>query len=88
MEVCKSSHMENAPQHRCPSSAFLLLCPPPVSILLLAAEASAEKSISTFLGNPVSASRSAQAEGKGHVLFSAGSVQALCRAVTTTAVES
>lgn len=53
----------------------------------LAAEASAEKSISTFLDNPASASRSVQAEGKGHVLFSSGSVQALW-AVTTTAVES
>lgn len=53
----------------------------------LAAEASAEKSISTFLDNPASASLLVQAEGKGHVLFSGGSVQA-SRAVTTTAVES
>lgn len=53
-----------------------------------AAEASVEKSISTFLGNPVSPSCSVQAEGKGHVLFPGGPVQALCRAVTTTAVES
>lgn len=53
----------------------------------LAAEASAEKSISTFLDNPASASHSVQAESKGHVLFSAVSVQASW-AVTTTAAES
>lgn len=32
MELCKSSHMENASQHCCSSSAFLLLCPLPGSI--------------------------------------------------------
>lgn len=64
-----------------PSSCFAYSqCP-------LAAEASAEKSISTFLDNPASASRSVQAEGKGHVLFSGGSMQASW-AVTITAVES
>lgn len=66
-----------------PSSCFAhCQCP-----FALAAEASAEKSISTFLDNPASASRSLQAEGKGHILFSGGSVQASW-AVTTTAVES
>lgn len=52
-----------------------------------AAEASAEKRISTFLDNPASISHSVQAEGKGHVLDYGGSVQASW-AVTTTAVES
>lgn len=34
MELFQSSHTENTSQHHCPSSAFLLLCPLPVSILL------------------------------------------------------
>lgn len=52
-----------------------LLCLPPAlptaSVhFALAAEASAEKSVSTFLGNPVSAARSVRAEGKGRALCS------------------
>lgn len=66
-----------------------LLCLPPAlptaSVrFALAAEASAEKSVSTFLANPVSAARSAQAEGKGRALCTGGSAQAPCGAVTAS----
>lgn len=54
MELFQSSHMENSSQHRCPSSAFLLLCPLPVSILLqqlrhLQRKALAHSSVILFL---------------------------------------